>query len=398
MTPCAIHTAGGGREGGERLSTRNRVARQPSGATQTRHGASRRTRRAAARNRSPRRRPRSGPNTSRPASRSTTICSSARTGWRVVTRRSSVLIPSDAARDAVARTSSSASSCGRVTPTARQRHGRRIGRQMQHVRDDQGHAGLERAGDRHLLRGGVDLDRQRAQDDGARAPLTAPAARGAVAISDVGHAVLPAADHTLAPSSGRVGEKAQLRLTALRGTWYNRAGPGWANLFTVFPLAGRGGRRRRSSGYSPGRGETAPQGHDVVGRLRGRAREPGVPHRGARRLDRRSRHDRRLPALDDLDLPGRAAEQHPRGARVHVPEQVRRRRAVRARGLAEVPDPDRPAGDVRLLDRLVGRPVRQRPRRRRPAAVRVLLVVTTGRTPARASRSPSRSSSARSSS
>src|SRR5690242_4495127 len=43
-----------------------------------------------------------------------------------------------------------------------------------------------------------------------------------------------------------------------------------------------GGRRRRSSGYCPGRGETAPQGHDVVGRLRGRAREPGLPDRRAR--------------------------------------------------------------------------------------------------------------------
>ena len=35
------------------------------------------------------------------------------------------------------------------------------------------------------------------------------------------------------------------------------------------------------------------------------------------------------------------------------PQQVRRHRAVRARGVAQVPDPDRPAGDLRLLDRLV---------------------------------------------
>ena len=63
-----------------------------------------------------------------------------------------------------------------------------------------------------------------------------------------------------------------------------------------------GGRpRRRRHGYSAGRGAAASQGDDVVGRLRGRAREPGLPHRGARRLDRRARHHRRVRALDDLD-------------------------------------------------------------------------------------------------
>ena len=35
------------------------------------------------------------------------------------------------------------------------------------------------------------------------------------------------------------------------------------------------------------------------------------------------------------------------------PQQVRRHRAVRARGLAQVPDAHRPARDLRLLDRLV---------------------------------------------
>ena len=38
-----------------------------------------------------------------------------------------------------------------------------------------------------------------------------------------------------------------------------------------------------------------------------------------------------------------------------VPEQVRRHRALRPRGVAQVPHADRPARDLRLLDRLVGR-------------------------------------------
>jgi hypothetical protein len=141
------------------------------------------------------------------------------------------------------------------------------------------------------------------------------------------------------------------------------------------PARRPGREEEESSGYCAGRGETAPQGDDVVGRLRRRPRKPRVPDRRARLVDRCARHDGRVPALDDLDLPGRAAEQHPRRARVHVPEQVGRRRPVRARGVAQVPDAHRPAGDVRVLDRLVGRALRERPRRRHAAAERVLLEV-----------------------
>ena len=71
---------------------------------------------------------------------------------------------------------------------------------------------------------------------------------------------------------------------------------------------------RRGAWQRRGRGETTPQGDDVVGRVRRRTGEPGVPDRGARRLDRRPRHHRRVRAVDDLGLPRRAAEQHPRRA------------------------------------------------------------------------------------
>src|SRR4051794_8371553 len=103
---------------GPPVSTAPPRGRHPSGATQTRHGASRRTRRSAARRRGPRIRPVDGPKTSSPASRSATSWSSARTGRRLEMRKSSVAMPSAAARLAVSRTSSRASSCGSVAFSA----------------------------------------------------------------------------------------------------------------------------------------------------------------------------------------------------------------------------------------------------------------------------------------
>ena len=117
----------------------------------------------------------------------------------------------------------------------------------------------------------------------------------------------------------------------------------------------------------------------MVGRLRRRPRQPGVPDRGPGRVDRCARHHGRLRPVDDLDQPRRAAEQRPRRAGGDVPEQVGRHRALRPRGLAQVPHADRPARHVRLLDRLVGRALDQRARCRHPDPGRVVLRLHLGR-------------------
>ena len=80
----------------------------------------------------------------------------------------------------------------------------------------------------------------------------------------------------------------------------------------------------------------------------------GLLRRRPRRLGRRAPlgHLRRRRGLHQHDL---------LRARDHVPGEVRRPRALRARGVAQVHDARRADRDVRLLDRLVGRPLRQRP-------------------------------------
>ena len=63
----------------------------------------------------------------------------------------------------------------------------------------------------------------------------------------------------------------------------------------------------RVNGACRGRGEATPQGDDLVGRLRRRTGEPGLPDRGAGCLDRRARHHGRVRPVDDLGSPRRAA-------------------------------------------------------------------------------------------
>ena len=88
---------------------------------------------------------------------------------------------------------------------------------------------------------------------------------------------------------------------------------------------------------------------------------PGFLLGVARLLRRRSRRLGRRDPVGNLRGRGRLHQHDLLGARDHVPGEVRRPRALRPRGLAEVHDPRRAGCDVRLLDRLVGRALRQRP-------------------------------------
>ena len=134
----------------------------PSGATQIRQPASRRSRRAAARKRS-----RLVSLQVRPEHEQAGVLLAhdleerGLTGLRVVTRSSSVFTPSSAARRAVARTASRSSSCGRFRPSARPARASSDRPQPQDVRDHERHAGLDRAVDRHPLGARIDPHGQR---------------------------------------------------------------------------------------------------------------------------------------------------------------------------------------------------------------------------------------------
>ena len=115
-----------------------------------------------------------------------------------------------------------------------------------------------------------------------------------------------------------------------------------------------------AGGDSSSRGTAAPQDASLVRRLRHRAREPGVPARLARLLGGRPRRLGRRAAVGDLGARRRLHQHALLRARRDVPGEVRRARALRARGLAEVLDARRADRDVRLLDRVVGRARDQR--------------------------------------
>ena len=119
---------------------------------------------------------------------------------------------------------------------------------------------------------------------------------------------------------------------------------------------------------------------------------PGFLIAALGRLDRRTRHDRRVRPVDDLDLPRRAAEQHPRRAVDDVPDKSGGIALYAHEAWRKYLTFDRAAGDVRLLDRLVGRPLDQRPGRRHADPVRVVLEERRG--PPRAPASTSRCRSA----
>ena len=125
-------------------------------------------------------------------------------------------------------------------------------------------------------------------------------------------------------------------------------------------------------GSCNGRGATPPQDPSLVRRIRDLPREsglsPGVarlvrgrPGRLGCRADLGHHRRDRLPRSDHLLRACR-----------HVPRQVGRRIGLRQRGVAEVHDPDRARGDVRLLDRVVGRALVPRPLHRLPRANRVV--------------------------
>ena len=141
----------------------------------------------------------------------------------------------------------------------------------------------------------------------------------------------------------------------------------------VRPLAADHSRERGTvHGACRGRGEATPQGDDLVGRVRHRTGESGLPDRRAWSLDRGARHHGRLRPMDDLGVPRRAPEQRLRRDGDDVPREGRRHLAVRARGLAEVLRLHRPGRDVRLLVRVVERARHQRLRDRHAGPGRVV--------------------------
>ena len=142
------------------------------------------------------------------------------------------------------------------------------------------------------------------------------------------------------------------------------------NWYVRWWLTTRGGGRLH--GACRGRGEATPQGDDLVGRLRRRTGEPGVPDRCAGRLDRCARNHGRVRPVDDLGPARSAAEQRLCRDGDDVPAEGRRHLAVRARGVAEVPLLHRPDRDVRLLVRVVERAGDQRLRDRDARAGRVV--------------------------
>ena len=143
------------------------------------------------------------------------------------------------------------------------------------------------------------------------------------------------------------------------------------NWYVRWPLTTRGGGRLH--GACRGRGEATPQGDDLVGRLRRRTGQSGVPDCRTGILDRGSRHDRRGRPVDDLGAARRAPEQRLRRDGDDVPEQGRRHLPVRARGMAQVLLLHRPDRHLRLLVRLVERARDQRLRHRHPDAGPVVL-------------------------